>query len=156
MRRLLAAVAIVTLLFGAPGCTAGRVISGQGIPSTVSTEGRLAIQGRAVVAACDGILTATDAAVTAKALTPQLALPVAQACRQVGLMGQQLATALRTLDTNALATGAPVALADALALLTQMSDAVSALPQATRSLVTDSVGAFFGALTTLRGMLPQQ
>ena len=155
MRRLLAAFAIVTVLFGAPGCTAGRVISGQGIPANVSPEGKLAIQGRAVVAACEGVLTATDAAVTAKALTPPQAIPVAQACRQVGLLGQRLATVLRVLDAGNAGSGTvTAALTEAKGILTEMTDALTTLPATTLSTLSGPVGQFSGAITTLRLMLP--
>ena len=153
MKQLFAAL-VITLIVS--GCTTGRVISGQDIPPTVSTEGKLAIQGRAVVAACEGILNATDAAVTAKVLTTAQALPVGQACRQVGLMGQKLATALRVLDAVKTVTAeTTAATTDAKGFLTAMSDAITALPQSTRSIIIDAVGAFFSAISSLRGMLPQ-
>lgn len=153
--RLGAAIAIATALSFLSGCATTGVITGQSIPENVSTEGKLAIQGRAVVAACDGILSATDAAVTSKLLTPSQALPVAQACRQVGLMGQRLASALRLLDAastvNEVRQAAGV---EAKGLLAQMSDVVTALPAATRSILNDTVGAFSSAVSALRGMLP--
>lgn len=157
MKRLLVRLFVLLFVVGivAPGCTAGRVISGTSLPATMSTEGKLAVQGRAVLAASEGILTATEAAVNAKVLTPQQALPVAQATRQIGLMGERLAAALRVLDAITSAREARDAAAkDAAAILADMSGAVTALPDTTRAALSSPVGTFMKAVAAVRALLP--
>ena len=152
MKRLLAGLAIVSLLLTAPGCTAGRVISGTSIPATVSTEGKLAIQARAVVAASEGVLSATEAAVNAKLLTPAQGLPVAQATQQVGKMGERLAVVLRLYDT---ATGGAKAEAanEAKKLLTDMSSSMTSLPEAVRAAVASPIQTMLNLVGTLRSAI---
>lgn len=135
------------------GCAATRVLTGQAISADVSTEGRLAIQARGIVLAMDGLLTATERLVESKVLTPQQALPVAQASEKVGQLGQKLATTLRVVDV-ANGGAKEAAIHEATGLLTSLTETVSTIPMTTRSLLSGGVETVLGLMAQLRASLP--
>jgi len=151
VKRLIPLLLVLSLV-SATACTAGRVISGSGIPATVSTEGKLAIQARAVIAASEGVLAATEAAVNAKLLTPAQGLPVAQATQQVGKMGDRLAVVLRIYES---ATGGARAQAatEAIKLLTDMAGSMTSLPDAVRGVVAAPLASMLELVAGLKSAL---
>lgn len=145
-------VVLVAGLLAMPGCTAGRVISGTGVPVTVSAEGKLAIQARAIIAASEGVLSATEVAVNAKLLTQEQGLVVAKVTQQIGVAGGRLATVLRLYDT---ATGGAKeeAANEAKKILTDMSASVTGLPDAARAALANPMKTLLDLVGTLRSAI---
>lgn len=84
--------AMLVLVMATVGCAK--------VPPNTSPEGTLAIRGRQVMIAADGVLTGVDTLVQNQQLKPADAVKVVLVIRRIGQEGQRLADALAIIDAT--------------------------------------------------------
>jgi hypothetical protein len=126
---------------------------------TLSTEGKLAVGGRQVIAALDQAATGVDVLVQNQILLQAEAVKVLVVIREMGVQGQNLAVALKAVDEAKDAAARQVGLQQAASILKAMQRGVmnATVPVSTeagRQRVSTVMGIVADALVSLALMLP--